>query len=142
MFEQVSVQLPAPAQHTSNSCFRHATARLGVPALRLVHRAGPCLRVGQIVALVVVQRQAQAALVLAQVIAHKVRVFREVDRLQRQPPQTLSPVDGLRRTLTTRYIRSQLTSSIPAQSWAVDASSRSQSNLPGYQAVGGEGGGM
>lgn len=33
---------------------------------------------------------------LAQVVAHKVWVLGEVDRLQRQPPQPLAPVDGLR----------------------------------------------
>lgn len=64
-------------------------------------RVHACLGVRQVVALVVVQREAQAALVLAQVVAHEVRVPRQVDRLQRQPPQPLPPVDGLWRTKTT-----------------------------------------
>lgn len=53
------------------------------------------LRVRQVVALVVVQREAQAALILAEVVAHEVRVLRQVDGLQRQPPQPLPPVDRL-----------------------------------------------
>jgi hypothetical protein len=53
------------------------------------------LGVRKVVALVVVQREAQAALVLAEVVAHEVRVLRQVDGLQRQPPQPLPPVNCL-----------------------------------------------
>ena len=56
---------------------------------------GPRLRVGQVIALVVVQRQAEAALVLAQVVSHEVWVFCQVNRLQRQPPQPLPSVNRL-----------------------------------------------
>ena len=55
----------------------------------------PDLSMRQVVALVVVQRQAQAALVLPQVVAHEIRILRQIDGLQGQPPQPLSPVDGL-----------------------------------------------
>ena len=47
----------------------------------------------EVVALVIMQREAQLALVRAQVVPHEVGVFLQVDRLQRQLPQPLSPVD-------------------------------------------------
>ena len=56
----------------------------------------PDLSMRQVVALVVVQRQAQAALVLPQVVAHEIRILRQIDGLQGKPPQPLPPVDGLR----------------------------------------------
>lgn len=55
----------------------------------------PHLRMCQVVAFVVVQRQAQPTLDLPQVVADVVRIFRKVDRLERQPSQPLSPVDRL-----------------------------------------------
>ena len=55
-----------------------------------------CMR--KVIALVVVKRQAQAALILPQVVAHEVGVLAEIDRLQRKPPQTLTAVNRLRRT--------------------------------------------
>ena len=39
--------------------------------------------------------QAQLALVRPDVVAHEVRILRQIDRLQRQAPQTLAPVDRL-----------------------------------------------
>lgn len=52
------------------------------------------LSVGQVIALVVVQSETKLALVAAEVIAHKVGIFRQIDRLQRQSPEPLTPVDG------------------------------------------------
>jgi len=51
--------------------------------------------VGEVVALVGVQCQAQPALDLAQMVTHVVRVFGQVDRLQRQASQPLATVHGL-----------------------------------------------
>ena len=56
---------------------------------------GAHLGMGQVVPLVVVQREAQTALILAQVVAHEVWVLREVNRLQRKTPQPLPPINGL-----------------------------------------------
>lgn len=69
--------------------------RLARRALGEVLLVALALRVRQVVALVVVQRQAQAALVRAQVVAHEVRVLGQVDGLQRQLAQPLAPVDRL-----------------------------------------------
>ena len=55
-----------------------------------------CLRVCQVVALIGVKSQTQAALDLTQVVAHVVWVLGQVDCLQRQPSQPLSAVDRLR----------------------------------------------
>lgn len=53
------------------------------------------LRVRQVVPLVVVQRQAQLALIAAEVIAHEIGVLGEVDSLEGQAAEALPPVDGL-----------------------------------------------
>lgn len=53
------------------------------------------LRVSQVVPLVVVQRQAQLALVAAEVVAHEVGVLGEVDGLEGEAAEALPPVDGL-----------------------------------------------
>jgi hypothetical protein len=53
------------------------------------------LGVRQVVALIGVQRQAQLALNLAQVVAHVVRVLGQVNRLQRQPTQPLTAIHRL-----------------------------------------------
>ncbi len=60
------------------------------------------LGVGKVVALIVVQGETQAALILAQVVAHEVGVLREVDGFQRQPAQPLPPVDGLQSQCSTK----------------------------------------
>ena len=70
---------------------------MACPALR---RLSPFLTVSdlgvcQVVALVVVQREAEAALILPQVVAHEVGVLCQVDGLQREAPQALPPVNGL-----------------------------------------------
>lgn len=49
----------------------------------------------KIVALVVVQRKTKSALILAQMISHKVRVFGQVYCFQSQAPQALSSVNSL-----------------------------------------------
>ena len=51
------------------------------------------LGVREVVALVVVEREAQLALVRPQVVLHEVRVLHQVDRLQRELSQPLSPID-------------------------------------------------
>ena len=71
------------------SRMQHTRAPGAHPGRRLT------LRVRQVVPLVGVQREAQAALVLPQVVAHEVRVLAQVDRLQCQPPQPLAPVHSL-----------------------------------------------
>lgn len=53
------------------------------------------LGVSEVVALVVVEGEAELALIASQVVAHEVGVLGQVDRLQRQPPQPLPPVDRL-----------------------------------------------
>jgi len=53
------------------------------------------LRVRQVVPLVVVQRQAELALVAAEVVAHEVGVLGEVDGLESEAAEALPPVDGL-----------------------------------------------
>ncbi len=50
--------------------------------------AALCVR--EVVALVRVQREAQLALVAAQVVAHEVRVFRQVYRVHRELPKPLA----------------------------------------------------
>ena len=52
----------------------------------------------KIVALVVVQGEAKSALILAQVVSHKVRIFGQVYRFQSQAPQALSSVNSLQHT--------------------------------------------
>lgn len=49
---------------------------------------------GQVVALVVVQRQAKLTLVAAKVVAHEVGIFGEIDGLEGESPEALSAVDG------------------------------------------------
>ena len=51
------------------------------------------LGVREVVALVVVEREAQLALVRPQVVLHEVRVLHQVDSLQRELSQPLSPID-------------------------------------------------
>lgn len=53
------------------------------------------LRVRQVVPLVVVQRQAQLALVAAEVVAHEVGVLGKVNGLEGEAAEALPPVDGL-----------------------------------------------
>lgn len=53
------------------------------------------LRVRQVVPLVVVQRQAEFALVAAEMVAHEVGVLGEVDGLHGEAAEALPPVDGL-----------------------------------------------
>ena len=55
----------------------------------------PALRVRQVVPLVLVHREAEAALVLPQVVAHEVGVFRDVDGLQGEAAEALAAVDVL-----------------------------------------------
>lgn len=52
------------------------------------------LRVGQVIALVLVQCQAKLALVASEVVAHEVGVFGEVDGLEGESSETLFAVDG------------------------------------------------
>lgn len=70
-------------------------ARLARQPARHVLLVALALRVREVVALVVVQREAELALVAAQVVAQQVRVLGDVRRLQRQLPQPLAPVDAL-----------------------------------------------
>ena len=53
------------------------------------------LRVREVVPLVVVERQAELALIAAEMVSHEVGVLGEVDGLEREPAQALPPVDGL-----------------------------------------------
>jgi hypothetical protein len=69
------------------------------------------LRMRQVIALVVVQREAQAALILPQVVAHEVGVLGQVDRLQGKPPQALPPINRLIVPAGTAHHRSSRTSS-------------------------------
>jgi hypothetical protein len=50
------------------------------------------LRVREVVALVVVQRQAELALVRAEMVLHKIWVLHQIDRLQRELAQALAPI--------------------------------------------------
>lgn len=70
------------------------------------------LGVGEVVALVVVKREAELALVASEVVAHKIGILGQVDSFQRQPPQPLSTVDGLilcRRRPTAPGLRAPVT---------------------------------
>ena len=54
------------------------------------------LSVRKVVALIVVQRKTQSALILPKVISHEIWVFGQVYCLQRQAPQALPSIDGLK----------------------------------------------
>lgn len=75
----------------------HGGGVLGLPRRPLgeVGLVALPLRVGQVVPLVVVESQAQLALVASQVVPHEVGVLDEVDGLQRQSPEPLAAVDRL-----------------------------------------------
>lgn len=62
--------------------------------------AGGDLCVREVVALIVVERQAQPALVLPQVIPHEVRVLRQVNGFQSQSPEPLPPINSLQHAST------------------------------------------
>ena len=64
-------------------------------ALRELLLVALALRVREVRRLRAVHRAAQAALVRPEVVAHEVRVARQVDALQRQLPQPLPPVQRL-----------------------------------------------
>ena len=70
------------------------------------------LRVRHVRALVRVQREAELALVGAQVILHEVRVLGEIHRLERELPQPLPPLDLL---ILARHgpARSRLRAEVP-----------------------------
>lgn len=52
------------------------------------------LSVGQVVSLIVVQSQTKLAFIAAKMIAHEIGIFRQIDGLEGQSPETLSTVDG------------------------------------------------
>eukprot|EP00982_Pelagococcus_subviridis_P010490 31002-Pelagococcus_subviridis.AAC.2 len=74
--------------------------RLPRGALREVLLVSLPLRVREVIALVAVDRQAQLALVRSEVVPHEVRIFREVDRLEREASEAFAAVD--RRVLLGR----------------------------------------
>jgi len=61
----------------------------------------------KVVSLVVVQCEAESALILAQVVAHEIRIFREIDGFQSKPAQPLSSVDRLEAAKEREHIISQ-----------------------------------
>lgn len=93
----------------------------------------------------------QAAAYLAQVVAHEVGVLGEVNRLQCQPPQPLTPVDRLQwasgRGFGTRRVCKKCRSNSSARLWHQLAETREEGSLtscccdtkplPGFEPAGG-----
>lgn len=52
------------------------------------------LCVGQVIPLIVVECQAKFTLITAEVVAHKIRIFGQIDGLQGEPSETLAAVDS------------------------------------------------
>lgn len=52
------------------------------------------LRVSQVIPLIVVERQAKFTLITAEMVAHKIRVFGEIDGLEGEPSEALTAVDS------------------------------------------------